>query len=157
MNKNQCPSKGQCERSVVYKAIPKSANNPDKVYYGSTEMEFKCRIYNHRHNFEHQNGKQPTALSKEVCSIKEHGGQPLITWNIQRCIHADRSGSGHCALCLPEKLWILIAGTNSTLNKRSKITAKCHNKAKFKLRNLQPTSSTNTRPSISSPDMNTNV
>ena len=53
--KSQCLLDGQCcERSLVYQATLKSANNPDKIYYGSTKMEFKSRFYNHKHRFEHQ-------------------------------------------------------------------------------------------------------
>ena len=44
--------------------------NPDKVYLGTAEGEFKKRYYNHNKSFRNRSYANETTLSKYVCEIK---------------------------------------------------------------------------------------
>ena len=45
-------------------------------------------------------------------------------------------GAKECNLCLSEKLAILRADPNTTLNKKTELNGKCRHTNKFKLRNF---------------------
>ena len=47
-NKSVCPLDGSCQQNhVIYKCIPSTSVNPDKIYLGTEEAEFKKRYYNY--------------------------------------------------------------------------------------------------------------
>ena len=135
-DKASCPLQGQCRvSSVVYKATLKTNENI-KNYYGCCETEFKSRYYNHKQSFKASNKRNTTELSKAVWKAKDQGLTPEICWQITGKAPAYRCGGSRCNLCLTEKLTILKASQNTTLNTRSELTSKCRHKSKYKLRHV---------------------
>ena len=52
-NKNDCPIDGNCQTSdIIYKCIVSTTVNPDKIYVGTAEGNFKKRYYNHKTSFQ---------------------------------------------------------------------------------------------------------
>ena len=74
-DKVRCPLKGKCKQEcVVYKVeVYTDSNNKrdKKIYFGSTQEDFKTRYYNHRTSFSHERYRYSTALSSYVWEIKE--------------------------------------------------------------------------------------
>ena len=74
-DKVMCPLKGKCKQEcVVYKVEVYSdpcSNEDKKVYFGSTQGEFKIRYYNHRTSFSHEKYRHSTTLSNYVWEIKD--------------------------------------------------------------------------------------
>ena len=64
-NKGACPLDGNCQQNnVIYKCIASTSVNPDKVYLGMAEGEFKKRYYDHNKSFRHRSYANKTTLSK---------------------------------------------------------------------------------------------
>ena len=64
-NKGACPLDGNCQQNdVIYKCIASTSVNPDKVYLGMAEGEFKKRYYNHNKLFGHRSYANKTTLSE---------------------------------------------------------------------------------------------
>ena len=74
---------------------------------------------------------------KGIGSLYE-GQKPKITWAIKARAYGFSSGSEQCDLCLVEKLTILMAKPESTLNKQDEILEKCKHKQQYTLRALKP-------------------
>ena len=57
-DKVRCPLEGKCKQEcVVYKVeVYSDSNNKrdKKIYFGSTQEDFKTRYYNHRTSFSHE-------------------------------------------------------------------------------------------------------
>ena len=134
--KDECPMEGQCLSScIVYKAEVKSENTK-KVYYGSCGGVFKDRYRNHKVSFNNENHKEATKLSKYIWDLKKKKKQYEIAWSIVKKCAPYKASSSRCDLCLSEKLTILKAKDNETLNKRSEIANKCRHANKFSLSNV---------------------
>ena len=135
-NKTSCPLKGNCrESSIIYKATLKSGN-VEKHYYGCSETEFKTRFYNHNQSFKFRRKCNATELSKAFWQLKDTGQNPCIEWNIATRTTPYHPGAKECNLCLSEKLAILRADPNTSLNKKTELNGKCRHTNKFKLRNF---------------------
>ena len=137
--KNECPMDGQClEKSVVYQANV-SCDNPNivKTYVGQTEGTFKKRFGGHKHSFKNPNAPS-TTLSTHIWKCKNSNLNPKIKWSIKAKAHAFSSGSKQCDLCLTEKVLILLADPQTSLNQRTEILAKCPHKRKFLLSSTKP-------------------
>ena len=66
--KYECPLDGKCRaKSVVYKCIASTSINPEKLYLGTAEGEFKKRFYNHKKSFKNRGYASDTSLSKYIC------------------------------------------------------------------------------------------
>ena len=69
-DKVRCPLKGKYKQEcVVYKVeVYSDSNNKrnKKIYFGSTQGDFKTRYYNHKTSFLHEKYKHSTALSSYV-------------------------------------------------------------------------------------------
>ena len=134
--KNDCPLKGHClTNNVLYEATI-NANIPnysEKVYKGVTCPIFKSRFKNHEKAFNHIKYKNDCELSKEVWKIKEKGGNYSITWRVIKQYRDYNPASKNCALCLNEKLEILIYDGDNQLNKRSEIISTCRHRRKYML------------------------
>ena len=71
-NKSVCPLDGNCKQNdVIYKCIASTSVNPDKVYLGTAEGEFKKRYCNHNKPFRHRSYANETTLSKYVLEMKD--------------------------------------------------------------------------------------
>ena len=136
--KSQCPMDGKCqERSIIYKAVVTSAETK-KQYIGLTEHAFKQRYSNHQTSFRHQKYEQSTELSKHIWMLKK-GNEPYsIAWEICEKTPSYTNKTKKCQLCLAEKLHIITADSNVTLNKRSELVSKCRHQNKFYLSAFMP-------------------
>ena len=107
-----------------------------KHYYGCCETEFKTRFYNHNQSFKFRLKCNATELSKAFWQFKDTGQNPCIEWSIATRTTPYHPEAKKCNLCLSEKLAILRAGPNTSLNKKSEPNGKCQHTNKSKLRNL---------------------
>ena len=130
-NKHDCPLEGKCHtKCVIYKASICTPNGKTMSYYGCCETDLKARYYNHKQSLITSSKKHQTELSKLVWQFKDEGYIPVIKWSI---VCKAKPNSMHCQLCLAEKLAILRADPDTTLNKRSELVAKCRHCDKYKL------------------------
>ena len=134
--KNNCPLKGHClTNNVLYEATinANTTNYREKVYKGVTCPVFKSRFKNHEKAFNHVKYKNDCELSKEVWKIKDVGGNYNINWRVIKQYRDYNPASKKCALCLNEKLEILIYDGDNQLNKRSEIISTCRHRRKYML------------------------
>ena len=121
-NKRDCPRKGKCyTKCVVYKASVCTPNGKTMPYCGCCETSFKAHYYNHKQSFKTSAKRHQIKLSKLVWRLKDEGQIPVIKWSIVCKAKPYSSGAMHCQLCLAEKLAILQADPDTTLNKRSEL------------------------------------
>ena len=70
--KTDCPLDGNCQTSdIIYKCIASTTVNPDKIYLGTAEGNFKKRYYNHKTSFKNREKANDTTLSKYVWEVKD--------------------------------------------------------------------------------------
>ena len=51
-SKSTCPLNSQCQsQDIIYKCTISTPVNPDKIYLGTAEGDFKKRYYNHTKSF----------------------------------------------------------------------------------------------------------
>ena len=135
--KDECPLQGRClEEAVVYQAdviTEKEEEEETQTYYGLTEGTFKDRYNSHQFDMRHQKNRHSTALSKYVHALKDKNIPYRIEWKINSKGYPFQCGERSCDLCLQEKLTILLADPEKTLNCRSEIVSKCRHKRKFSL------------------------
>ena len=134
--KASCPLKGKCrENGIMYKATLTS-DDSIKHYFGSCEMEFEARFYNHSQSLKYQRKSNATELSKAFCLDKTNGKSSQITWEIVTQATPYQPGARACMLCLTDKWAILQACPATSLNKRTELMRKCRHTNKFKLNNF---------------------
>ena len=132
-SKPNCPLNGEClTQSLVSKATS-STSNKNFVYYGTSEGEFKTRYNNHTKSFTHRECMNETELSKHVWNLKDHGLDNNLSWEIHKKTSSYQCGSKRCDLCLSEKVSIICADPDTSLNKRTELTSKCRHRNKFLL------------------------
>ena len=135
-NKRDCPLEGKCRtKCVIYKASICTSKGKTISYYGCCETDFKARYYNHKQT---SSKRHQTELSKLVWRLKDEGHIPVIKWSIVCKAKPYSSGAMHCQLYLAEKLAILRADPDTTLNKRPELVAKCSHCNKYKLIKIPP-------------------
>ena len=120
----RCPLEGKCKQEcVVYKVEVNSDPGNDrnkKVYFGSTQGEFKTRYYNHKTSFAHGKYRHSTTLSSYVWGVKDKKGiDPILKY---------RAGDRGCLLCMEEKLAIASCKSRDMLNQRSEVLNSCRHK-----------------------------
>jgi len=132
-----CPLEGRClEKAIIYQATV-TAENKASTYIGSTELPFKTRFAGHKSSFVHEHQATSTTLSKHVWNLKKSGKDYELKWEIlKRCL-PYRCGGKSCDLCLTEKLLILQADEEMTVNRHSEIMQKCRHRNKFKLKSVK--------------------
>ena len=158
-NKDKCPLRGNCqETNVVYKAEVEEENNiinnitgndntnsnnnnnnnnnNNKTYIGLTEQTFKTRYNNHTSTFRHEKHENSTELSKYIWKLKRSGKGYKINWSISQRARAYSNETKQCDLCLTEKLHIINADKQKTLNKRTELISKCRHENKFYICNF---------------------
>ena len=105
-----------------------------KEYIGrkiKKDTPFKERYANHKTSFNLYNHSSDTKLSKYVWSLKRSRRNYNIKLSILKRGAAYTPGGKRCGLCLEEKLCILKAKGNRSLNTRSEFYAKCCHREKF--------------------------
>lgn len=138
--KDECPLSGECKKSsVVYKCDVSAPNQPNKVYIGLTEKEFKTRWNSHKLSFNNVKYRHSTALSTYVWELKEKFNTvPSLKWSIIKSVKSYSANARSCALCLQEKFEILnYPDKEDLLNKRSELISKCRHTNKFLLANYK--------------------
>ena len=132
-NPDNCPLNGEClATSIVYKATVTAVGKPAKTYFGLSEGAFKARLYVHRNSFKYATKRHDTRLSAYMWELKDEGITGNINWEIARRSRPYNCGTRRCDLCTSEKLAILLADSNTLLNRRSEIIAYCRHRNKFK-------------------------
>ena len=140
IQKQNCPLDGKCrEKSVIYKCIASTPNQPDKVYIGLTEGEFKARHSGHKTSFNNKKYAKSTTISNYFWKTKEkEKTDPILKWSILKSVPAYSNITKRCLLCLQEKFEILsYENQNELLNKRSELISKCRHQNKFLLGNIK--------------------
>ena len=122
----------------MYRATVSTHNQPDKVYIGMTDHDFKSCYCNHKLSFNNIKYFGSTALSKLIWELKESDTPFTIKWSVIKCVATYKSGAKQCNLCLAEKIFILNADKNSLLNKKLELLAKCQHENKFYTTNFKP-------------------
>ena len=102
-----------------------------KQYIGMTASTFKERYNNHKKSFKNPLYQNETELSKYLWKLKETKKEFSVKWSVMKRTPSYSVGGKSCILCLEEKLCLLKADKNKTLNKRSEIFAKCRHMDKF--------------------------
>ena len=82
--RENCSLQNQCRTpNLVYQVDVKSnANKGMKVYFGLAEASFKAWFANQNKDFNHEQYKKSTKLSKYICSLKEDQIMSRIIWLI---------------------------------------------------------------------------
>ena len=138
-NKRDCPLEGKCRtKCVIYKASVCTPNGKTMSYYSCCETDFKARYNNYKQSFKTSSKRHQTELSSLVWRLKAEGHNPVVKWSIVCNAEPYSIGVMHCQLCLAEKLTILWADPDTTLNKRSELEAKCRHSNKYKLIKIPP-------------------
>ena len=128
-NKNQCPLDNKCLTSSIIYNAQVTTNSAIKNYIGLTEGTFKQRFSQRKATFKHRKYANSTELSK-------YNNQDFnIKWTIISRARLYNNISKRCDLCLTEKLMIITANPDRTLNKRSELISKCRHEKKFYLGN----------------------
>jgi hypothetical protein len=137
---DECPLDGKCKvHNIVYKAMVTTTDDENtKEYIGMTANTFKERYANHKTSSNLYNHSSDTKLSKYVWSLKRSRKNYNIKWSILKRAAAYTTGGKRCGLCLEEKLCILKAKGNKSLNTRSGFCAKCCHKEKFSASKFKP-------------------
>ena len=126
-DKATSPLKGKCQKEcVVYKVEVYSgepcSGKDKKVYFGSTQGEFKLRYYNHRTSFSHEKYRHSTSLSNYMWGIKKKKGRdPILKLEIIKKCRKYKAGDKDCMLCNEEKLAIASYSSRGMLNQRSEV------------------------------------
>lgn len=113
-----------------------------------TANRFKERYGNHKKSFNDRRYKYEIELSKYVWKLKESGKDYDIKWSIVKRAPSYTAGGKKCHLCQEEKLCLLKANKNRTLNRRCELFAKCRHAEKFlagKFTRAQPAKVTRAR------------
>jgi len=127
--------KHRCDqKNVIYQADVRTVNSV-MSYYGLTENEFKKRCSTHRSSFRNI-PKRHTTLSSYIWKLKDKRTPHYVNWSIKARGHPFSSGGRACDLCLTEKLVILTADQNATLNKRDELLETCRHRRKHLLVSL---------------------
>ena len=139
-NKSACPLNGQCQsQDIIYKCTVSTSVNPDKVYLGTAEGDFKKRYGNHTKSFRNKRYTNDTSLSEYIWETKEkHQENPSLGWSIVKRVSIYSNITKKCLLCLHEKLEIVnYPHPEELLNKCSELVSKCRHANKYLLNNYK--------------------
>ena len=107
-----------------------------KTNTGLTEGTFKQRYNNHLPTFRHQKYEDSTGLSKYIWQKKIDNDEYDVKWSIVQRAQPYSNVFKHCDLCTTEKLKISDEDKSVSLNNRSELVSKFHNKNKYILANV---------------------
>ena len=106
------------------------------VVSGMTATTFKERYRNYKTSINNKHYATETELSKYVWKQKNSGKTVNIKWSILRHATPRKPGTRRCNLCPTEKLCILRADQEKTLNKRTELFSKCCHRNNFNASNF---------------------
>ena len=93
-------------------------------------------LNNHTQSIRHEKYEHSTELSRHLWTLKREGKAYDIDWSIHKRASAFSNASRKCQLCIAEKVAIITAEKESTLNKKSELVSKCRHENKFYLSNF---------------------
>ena len=132
-NKNNCPLNGNCQvKTIVYKATVTTQDNY-RIYYGTSEDEFKTRYNNHTKSFRNRQYVNETELSNYIWQLNDNRIDFHLKWEIAAFTSPYKCGTRRSDLCLTEKLFIVRADPLTLLNKSTELISKCRHRNKFTL------------------------
>ena len=132
-DKVRCPLEGKCKQEcVVYKVeVYSDPNNKrnKKIYFGSTQGDFKTSYYNHKTSFSQEKYRHSTTLSSYVWELKDNKGiDPIMKWEVIKKCRKYRTGDRSFFLCIEGKLAIASCKSRNMLNQRSEVLNSCRHK-----------------------------
>ena len=136
--RENCPLQNQClTANIIYRAdVENNGNKGTKIYFGLAETSFKARFANHNKDFNHEQYKKSTELSKYIWSLKENQITFRIRWSIVEKVYG-RTKINFCPLSLAEKLHLIEHfNANPLLNKTNEFISGCRHQVKLLLKNL---------------------
>lgn len=107
--------------SLAGKCLATTATEKRKLYYGTSDREFKTRFNNHTRLFKHKRDSSDTELSKYIWKISNDKIQYVNKRNIAAYASPYICGSRRSDLCLIEKLQIKREDPEFLLSKRSEL------------------------------------
>ena len=135
--KSTCPLNSQCQtQDIICKCIVSTSVNPDKVYLGTAEGDFKKSYHNQTKSFRNKQYTKDASLSEFSWEIKgKHQQNPTLKWSIVKRASAYSNITKKCFLCLNEKLEIInYPHPEEFLNKRSELVSMCRHANKYLLK-----------------------
>ena len=97
---HQWASTNQRTTSWIFFTSPMEHNNDgERVYIGICTVNWKKRLYNHRHSFSNPRLRNQTTQSKYFWSLKDQRVTPQIKWKIVRQSSTMNNFNGWCNLC----------------------------------------------------------
>ena len=131
-----CPVDGEClTESIIYSATVKSKNS-SMNYIGLTGDSFKTRFNGHTATFRDRNSNMST-LSSHVWDLEDKKIDYDIQWKIKKRGMLYKPGASYCDLCVCEKVEILLANPESSLNKRNEVLERCRHRHRYKLGHIK--------------------
>ena len=114
--KDKCPLDGKCQATeVVYRASI-SDGATTEFYIGLSEPPFKSKYANLQTSLRHEKYRHSTELSKHVWALKDKNVDTNIKWEILDRAKSYSNTAKRCSLCLAEKLRIITADKDKSLN-----------------------------------------
>ena len=105
---------------LVYKATI-TTTSEERDYTGLTAQTFKQRYNAHQHSMRDNRYRHSTSLSKLVWALKDEQIGNNIQWSVLRKANEYQNTTKRCNLCLAEKLEIIMANKERSLNRRSEL------------------------------------
>ena len=140
-NKNDCPLDGNCQTSdIIHKCIASTTINPDKIYLGTAEGNFKSDTIIARHHSKTEKGEcyHPLKICMGSKGQNIYKETPSLKWLILKSVPGYSNITKKCLLCLHEKLEIInYPDQEELLNKRSELISKCRHVNKYLLSNYK--------------------
>ena len=124
--KPECPLDKKCLSGyLVYNAwVDRLDTNEIKHYYGTCRKNFKERYNNRTASFRKEIKEKSIELSRYIWELKDNNIQHNLKWCIGSKSRPYVCGSRKWDLCLPEKLTIIKAGSESLLITRDELVSK---------------------------------
>ena len=136
--KEDCSLNGTCQvPSVVYKATI-TTTSEEGDYTGLIVQTFKLRYNAHQHSMRDSRYRHSISLSKHVWALKDEHVSYNIQWSVLWKAKDYQNTTKRCNLCLAEKLEIIMANKERSLNRSSELISKCRHETKFYLSSFQP-------------------
>ena len=124
------PLQNQClTPNLIYRAdVESNAIKGTKIYFGLAETSFKARFANHNKDFNHEQYKKSTELSKYIWSLKDDQIMSRIRWSSVEKVYG-RAKINFCPLRLAEKLHLIEHfNDNRLLNERNEFISGCRHR-----------------------------
>ena len=136
--RENCPLQNQClTPNVRYRAdVENNTNKGTKISFGLAETSFKAWFANHNKNFNHEQYKEGTELSKYLWLLKKGQIMSRIRWSVVEKVYG-RTNINFCPLYLAEKVHLIeYFNENRLLNKMNEFISGCRHQAELLLKIL---------------------